>query len=90
MGTAMTTIRVDTATRYRGLTVTLLGDARAGLLAVAGYGTPHELAIAAIAVKRHPGQRVYGIDARKPGRRASTTRDVARRPCSRMLAACWD
>ena len=60
MGTA-TTIRVDTAARYRGLTVTVLGDARAGLLAIAGYGTPHELAIAAITVKHRHGQRVYCV-----------------------------
>ena len=39
MGTATTTIRVTTAARYRGLAVTVLGDTRAGLLAIAGYGT---------------------------------------------------
>lgn len=56
-----TTIRVSTAARYRGLGVTVLGDARAGLLAIAGYGTAQELAIAAIAVKRRRGQRVYCV-----------------------------
>ena len=80
MGTATTTIRVTTTARYRGLTVTVLGDTRAGLLAIAGYGTAQELAIAAIAVKRRRGQRVYCV-AGAGGRRASTTSRV--RPCRR-------
>jgi len=62
MGT--TTIRVTTSARYQGLQVTVLGDATAGLLAVAGYGTPDELAIAAIAVKRRGGQRMYRVAGR--------------------------
>lgn len=76
MGTAATTIRVTTAARYRGLTVTVLGDTRAGLLAIAGYGTAQELAIGAIAVKRRRGRRVYCV----PGGRAWTANvdDVAR------------
>ena len=76
MGTATTTIRVTTAAHYRGLTVTVLGDARAGLLAIAGYGTAQELAIAALAVKRRRGQRVYCV----VGSRAWTASvdDVAR------------
>ena len=41
--------------------MTVLGDARAGLLAIAGYGTAQELAIAAIAVKRRRGRRVYCV-----------------------------
>ena len=61
MGAATTTIRVTTDARYRGLAVTVLGDARAGLLAIAGYGTAQELAIAAIAVKRRRGRRVYCV-----------------------------
>ena len=66
MGAATTTIRVTTAARYRGLAVTVLGDTRAGLLVIAGYGTSQELAIAAIDVKRWRGQPVYcvtGTDA---------------------------
>lgn len=59
MGT--TTIRVSTAARYRGLAVTVLGDERAGLLAIAGYETAHELAIAPIAVQHRRGQRVYCV-----------------------------
>jgi len=62
MGT--TTMRVTTPARYQGLQVTVLGDATAGLLAVAGYGTPDELAIAAIAVKRRGGRRVYCVAGR--------------------------
>ena len=61
MGAVTTTIRVKTAARYRGLTVTVLGDARAGLLAIAGYGTAQELAIAAIDVKRRGGHRVFAV-----------------------------
>lgn len=76
MGAATTTIRVTTAARYRGLAVTVLGDARAGLLAVAGYGTAHELAIAAITVKRRRGLRVYCV-AGSRGWTASVE-DVAR------------
>lgn len=57
-----TTIRVTTGARYNGLQVTLLGEFGAGLLAVAGYGTPQEVAIAAIAVKHHHGgERVYCV-----------------------------
>lgn len=58
-----TTIRVTTSARYRGLAVTVLGDTQAGLLAVAGYGTPQEIAIAAITVKRRCGQLVYSVAA---------------------------
>ena len=58
---ADTTIRVSTDARYRGLAVTVVGDTRAGLLAIAGYGTPQEIAIAAIAVKRRCGQRVFCV-----------------------------
>ena len=59
-----TAMRVTTQARYRGLEVTVLGDVGAGLLAVAGYGTPDELAIAAIAVKRRAGRRVYCVTGR--------------------------
>ena len=58
---ADTTIRVSTDVRYRGLAVTVFGDTRAGLLAIAGYGTPQEIAIAAIAVKRWRGQRIFCV-----------------------------
>ena len=74
MGT--TTIRVSTAARYRGLAVTVLGDARAGLLAIAGYGTAQELAIAAIAVKRRRGRRVYRVAG--ADRWTASVDDVAR------------
>jgi hypothetical protein len=58
-----TTIRLTTTVRYHGLEVTILGDVTggAGLRAIAGYGTPHELAIATIAVKRRRGRRVYCV-----------------------------
>ena len=59
-------MRVSTTARYRGLAVTVLGDTRAGLLAIAGYGTAQELAIAAIAVKRRRGQRVTGWPEDRP------------------------
>ena len=59
-----TTIRVTTAARYRGLAVTVFGDMAGGLLAVAGYGTADEVPIAAIAVKRRAGQRVYCVSGR--------------------------
>ena len=58
---ANTTIRVETPACYRGQAVTVVGDVRAGLLAVAGYGTPQQLAIAAIAVKRRGGRPVYRV-----------------------------
>ena len=59
-----TSIRVTTTARYRGLEVTIVGDTRAGLLAVAGYGTPHELAIATIDVKLHDERRNYSVAGR--------------------------
>ena len=59
MGT--TTMRVTTQARYRGLTVTLVGDVNAGLLAIAGYRTPQEQAIAAISVKRRDSRYVYRV-----------------------------
>ena len=59
MGT--TTMRMRTQARYRGLTVTLVGDVNAGLLAIAGYGTPQELAIATITVKRRDSRYVYRV-----------------------------
>jgi hypothetical protein len=55
------TIRLKTAVRYHGLEVTIVGDVGSGLLAIAGYGTPQELAIATIAVKRRRGRRVYCV-----------------------------
>ncbi len=58
---ATTTVRATTSVRYRGLAVTVLGDTRAGLLVIAGYGTPQEMAIAAIAVKRRRGQRMFCV-----------------------------
>jgi hypothetical protein len=57
----MTTICVRTTACYRGLPVTVLGTTAGDALAVAAYGTPHELAIAAIAVKRRGGRRVFAI-----------------------------
>jgi len=58
---ATTTIRVLTSARYRGLPVTVLGTARGPLLAIAAYGTPQELAIAAVAVKRQGARRVFSV-----------------------------
>jgi hypothetical protein len=59
---AMTTpIRVTTTARYHGLQVTIIGELNAGLLAIAGYGTRQELALAAIAVKQRGDQRVYRV-----------------------------
>jgi hypothetical protein len=55
------TMRVTTTVRYRGLAVTVLGDVRVGLLAVAGYGTPQERAIAAIEVAWREGRWVYRL-----------------------------
>jgi hypothetical protein len=84
-----TTIRLKTAVRYRGLEVTILGNVDAGLLAIAGYGTHRELAIAAIAVKRRRGARVYCViggsswtssidDVAQAAVRARETRDAGR------------
>jgi hypothetical protein len=56
-----TTIRLKTPARHRGLDVTILGDSVTGLLAVAGYGTPEERAIAMIAIRRRRGRRVYSV-----------------------------
>ena len=57
---AMTTTSIRVATTAR-LPVTIVGDTRAGLLAIAGYGTPHELVIAAIAVKLDDERRDYRV-----------------------------
>lgn len=59
-----TSIRVTTTARYRGLEVTIVGDTRAGLLAIASYGTPHERAIATIDVKLHDERRNYSVAGR--------------------------
>ena len=56
-----TAIRLKTDAHYRGLEVTILGTVRAGALAIVGYGTPQQLAIAAIAVRRRRGQRIYSV-----------------------------
>ena len=55
------TLGVLTGARYRGLRVTVVGTDRGPLLAIAAYGTPHELAIAAVVVKRRGGQRVFSV-----------------------------
>jgi len=85
-----TTIRLKTAARYQGLEVTILGNVDAGrLLAIAGYGTHHELAIAAIGVKRRRGARVYCViggsswtssidDVAQAAVRTRETRDASR------------
>ncbi len=60
---ATTPIRQQTTVRYHGQPVTVIGDLHAGLLAIAGYGTPHEQALAAIDVRlrdRQPTYRVAG------------------------------
>jgi L-serine deaminase len=51
--------RIATGVRYRGLEVTVIGNAAAGLLAIAGYGTRQELAIGAITVEHRDGGAVY-------------------------------
>jgi len=56
-----TVIRLKTHAHYRGLEVTILGTVRTGALAIAGYGTPQELAIAAIAARRRRGRRIYSV-----------------------------
>ena len=55
------TIRLKTSARYQGLEVTILGNVGEGALAIAGHGTPRELAIATIAVRRRRGRRVYCV-----------------------------
>jgi hypothetical protein len=60
--TAITTpIRQTTTVRYQDLHVTIIGELDAGLLAIAGYGTTQELAIAAIAVRRRGGRYLYCV-----------------------------
>lgn len=54
-------IRETTTARYQGLQVTIVGDTRAGLLAIAGYGTTHERAIATIEVKCCHDRRAYRV-----------------------------
>ena len=56
-----TSIRETTTARYQGLKVTIVGDTRAGLLAIAGYGTTHERAIATIEVKSCHDRRAYRV-----------------------------
>jgi len=58
-----TPIRQTTTVRYQGLDVTIIGELDAGLLAIAGYGTPHERAIAAITVQQFAARRVYRLVA---------------------------
>jgi len=58
--------------QLRCLQVTVLGELSAGLLAVAGYGAPQELAIGAVAVKRRRGGWVYCVVGGREGRAAST------------------
>ena len=60
-GAATATMRRKAPARYQGREVTIVGDRAAGMLAVAGYGTPQERAIAMIAVKRRHGRRVYSV-----------------------------
>ena len=74
--TGWLTARLARTTGYRGLAVTVLGDERVGLLAIAGYGTAQELAIAAIAVKRRRGRRVYQVTG--ADRWTTSVDDVAR------------
>ena len=54
-------IRHRTAARYRGLPVTVFGIVGDQLLAVAAFGTPHELAIGTIAGGTTGGRRVYCV-----------------------------
>ena len=70
-----TMLGVLTGARYRGLPVTVVGTDRGPLLAIAAYATPHELAIAAVVVKRRGGQRVFSV--------AGAAHLDARRRCGR-------
>jgi hypothetical protein len=38
---------------------TLIGNATTGLLAIAGYGTGHELAIGTVTIEHHDGRPLY-------------------------------
>jgi len=51
--------KIETSVRYRDLAITLLGTGTAGLLAIAGYDTQDEVAIAAIAVKHRDDRHLY-------------------------------
>jgi hypothetical protein len=53
--------KIETTVRYRGLDVTVIGEATAGLFAIAGYGTRDERAIGTIAVKRRGDCSVYSL-----------------------------
>jgi hypothetical protein len=53
------TIRCKTTVHYRDLEITILRDVGEDAWAIAGYDTPQELVIAAIAVRRRRGRRVY-------------------------------
>jgi len=56
-----TPIRQTTTVQYQGLDVTIIGELDAGLLAIAGYNTPHERAIAAITARQRGGRRMYRL-----------------------------
>ncbi len=59
-----TPIRQTTTVRYQGFHVTIIGELDAQLLAIAGYGTPQERAIAAITVlipMIHPRMAVISV-----------------------------
>jgi len=55
------TILVHTTARCRGLPVTVIGDLSAGLIAIAGYRTAHEQAIAILTVHGHGPHRTYAV-----------------------------
>jgi len=56
-----TPIRQTTTARYQDLNVTIIGELHAGLLAIAGYGTPHERATTAISITRRGDRYVYSV-----------------------------
>lgn len=63
-------IRLKSTARYHGLEVTILGNVGEGALAIAGYGTPRELAIATIAVSGAGGGASIASRAPTNGPRA--------------------
>jgi hypothetical protein len=78
------TIRVHTSARYRGLPITVAGYDLTRLTAVAGYDSPHEIALAVITLDPSTPREPYRIEGdRRP---VKTIHDAAQLAAERCEA----